>query len=84
MIMPTIHINGTSRESLVSDLEIACNAIATAISAVIECAPNARDYYPQGDNAYATAVAEYSDRLHHLVCTRDELMTIWQHIVAIR
>lgn len=56
---PTIHLNGSSRETLQQGFEKAYRAINAAQEAFAECAPNARDYYVQGPDAYRRASAEY-------------------------
>lgn len=47
IILPIIHMNGTSKESLMNDLETAFFAINNALDAMRQIAPNGRDYYPQ-------------------------------------
>jgi hypothetical protein len=66
MQLPTIHMNGTSKERLVEAL---CNASAKlddAYSALKETAPNGRDYYPQGPVALQIACNDHLDRLARL------------------
>lgn len=46
MILPIIHMNGTSRDELVDQRRFAANAIAEAFSALGKMSPNGRDYYP--------------------------------------
>lgn len=44
-VLPVIHINGTSKESLCSELESAYSALNAAYDAIKKTAPNGRDYY---------------------------------------
>lgn len=44
-IAPYVHLGGTSKEALERQLEIARSALAQAIDALDEAAPNARDYF---------------------------------------
>ena len=66
MILPTIHMNGTSREELVAQLEFASMALETAYQTLKRAAPNGRDYYPQGPEAIGVATAEHMARLKKL------------------
>ena len=45
--VPFVHLNGTSRESLLSQLEDAYTAVNSAMDALRQSAPNGRDAYPQ-------------------------------------
>lgn len=60
---PTIHLNGTSRAELMEQFQNAHNALYQAMRALEDCAPNGRDYYPQGDSALSVAVAEHVARI---------------------
>ena len=48
MILPTIHLNGTSREGLREQVRRAHEAANDLRQALMEMTPNGRDYYPQG------------------------------------
>lgn len=74
MMVPTVHLNGTSRESLIRGLEKAYVAITQAIDAVCDAAPHGRDYYVQdlGD-AYNRARDEHESRVRKLVEVRNEI-----------
>jgi hypothetical protein len=67
MILPTIHLNGSSKESLLDQLADAHLALIMAENTLSNCAPNARDYYPQGEDAFEAARQEFgnlTERLH--------------------
>lgn len=63
---PSIHLNGTGVTSLLAQYTEACHAVQHAVRALQEAAPNARDYYPQGDRAYGEAEREYLVHLRGL------------------
>lgn len=52
---PTIHLNGTSGFELLGAHELAYNALTNALNAWRAIAPNGRDFYPQGPEAYTEA-----------------------------
>lgn len=76
MVLPTIHLNGTSRERLLEPLNTAYDAINEAYTALKQCAPNGRDYYPQGQGAMDNAVKEHMARLQRLDDVSKELEAI--------
>jgi hypothetical protein len=74
MTTPTVHLNGTSRESLLEGYCDAGRAVNDAIKALQDAAPNDRDYYIQKDkDAFRNAVAEHMDRIERLINVRVEL-----------
>lgn len=77
---PTIHLNGTSRDELYDQLLAASAAVRGAISALTAAAPNGRDYYPQGSDAWPQASAQHSARVQKLVDVREELYELLEHI----
>lgn len=76
MQVPTVHLNGTSKEGLVKPLAEAYDAIDLAYDALKRTAPNGRDYYPQGDGALVQAGAEHMDRLRRLDAIKEELQQL--------
>lgn len=79
-MVPTIHLNGTSRKEIEQQLEVATGAIGDAITALQRAAPNARDYYPQGDGAFTVAQDQHTARLRALQAVSDELGMIWDKV----
>lgn len=73
MQLPTIHLNGSSPDRLIEEWDAAYQAIGDAITALAQCAPNGRDYYPLGIAAYRTAENEHRARLTALHGIRDDL-----------
>jgi hypothetical protein len=62
--LPTIHLNGTGRQTLLDHYNDAYRALVTAHAAFTEIEFNARDYYPQGPDAYHRARTERDCALH--------------------
>jgi hypothetical protein len=80
MMIPSVHMNGTSREELVAQLCHACDGLLTAIDAVSAACPNPRDYYLQGPDAALLAAGEHATRVMTLHRMRDELQAIAEKI----
>lgn len=79
MMLPSIHLNGTSKYDLFEGNRDALFAIQEAIAALIKAAPHGRDYYPQGSGAYAKARDEHLARLAALGKIADDLHNIALH-----
>jgi len=73
MQLPLIHLNGTSKDSLVEDLCNASQALNDAYDALKRTAPNGRDYYPLGAIAFEKAIAEHNERLRSLDAIKAEI-----------
>lgn len=80
MMIPTIHLNGTSRDALLTQVLDAAHAVTAAINAVAAAVPNGRDYYPQGPTALSLAMQEHGNRLWLLVNVLDQLQAIAEAI----
>ena len=78
--IPTVHLNGTGRDELLTQVREAHTAICDAIDALYVAAPHGRDYYTQGDDAYPAARTEHLARLSKLQAVRDEVWEIWEGI----
>ncbi len=81
MMTPSIHLNGTTRDLLLDQAVDAIGALRTAIEAVMRTAPNARDYYPQGPDAFTKASAEHQDRLSRLLTLKGEYEALTDAII---
>ncbi len=81
MMLPSIHMNGTSRAELLAGYIDAIDAVNEAVAALWRAAPNARDYYPQSPQAYAQARDEHLARLAALDAIRQDLSTMAEHVV---
>lgn len=80
MIFPTVHLNGTHPDSLSSGYASAARAAREAIQAIEDAAPNARDYYPQGDDAFRVASREHQARAKKLNEVYLDLMALYEHV----
>ena len=80
-MVPTVHLNGTSRKQLEVQLEEVGLAIQSAIRALGTAAPNGRDYYPQGPLAINRAVVDHLSRLEKLQDVYDDIMMIYEGVV---
>ena len=72
MILPTIHIGGTSQRDLVEAMCDAKNAMDEAIEKIAKTSPNQRDYIWDND-AYKAAQKEHNDRIVIAKNLRDQL-----------
>ena len=80
MMLPTIHMNGTSARALLEGYCNAISAIYDALDVLARAAPNGRDYYPQGPDACATADREHDARKRALIGVLHELQTLADHV----
>jgi hypothetical protein len=78
--LPTVHMNGTSRDELIRTNLKALTAVQSAIEAVRAAAPNGRDYYVQPVGSLRKAMDEHLDRLTKLTDVKDELTLILEHL----
>lgn len=74
---PTVHLNGTSRAELEDQIREAHGAVSNAIEKLQDAAPNARDYYVNGPDAYPKARREHEARMHKLADVAHELLAIF-------
>lgn len=63
LLAPLLHLNGSSAKTLLDGYRAAHTALYDALVAMRESAPNARDYYPQGDDAFNQARREHDARV---------------------
>lgn len=78
--LPAIHTGGTSKTELLDQATYAGDMMRSAIDALGAAAPNARDYYVIGPDAYSRARAQHEDRLKRLTQIRKELEQITEGI----
>jgi len=80
MRYPTVHLNGTSGDELVRQLQEAWVAVKHAMDALTLTMPNGRDYYVQEADSMSNAMAEYRKRYALLETVQDELTEIWEAV----
>ena len=80
LTVPTVHLNGTSREELLRQVQDAGQAVFQARDALAKASPNARDYYPQGEFAYSAARAAHDRRARALLVVEEELSELAEAI----
>jgi len=76
ILVPCVHSNGTSKESLLDAIEDAYSKLGDAYESLRETCPNGRDYYVYKDNPYERARNEWLDRLKRIDSVREELGAI--------
>ena len=64
--IPTLHLNGTGKTTLRDEYAAAYDAINKAVDALVAATCNARDFYPQGADAYYKARDERAEALDKL------------------
>lgn len=74
--VPTVHLNGTSGQKLYEQYIAVGNSLGLTLRAMDEAYPNARDYYVQGEGAYAEAVKEHMARVDALRGVGKEISAI--------
>ncbi len=83
LAVPTIHLNGSSPDSLMESLREAATAVHGAMEALGACSPHGRDYYVQMDsNALEIATQQHRMRVLKLQSVYDELVAVWEKIQA--
>ena len=80
LTLPSIHLNGTGRRMLTEDYTAAYHALQAAFRAFQSIEFNARDYYPQGADAFARARTQRDIQLQHLAGVQHYLETHLMHI----
>lgn len=75
MITPTIHMNGTSANELLDQLQTADMKLREAYEALCQSAPHSRDYYVQKGypKSYETAREAHFSRLQAVDGVRKQL-----------
>jgi hypothetical protein len=76
LMVPFVHMNGTSKARLIEQIENAYDAIGKALDAMKQTAPNGRDYYPLGQSAREIALDQHMARMAKLSSVQSELEAI--------
>ena len=80
MMIPTVHMNGTSKKNLLAELQEAHVAIEVAIDKLVQVTCHGRDYYPQGPHAYGQAREEMDRRFQLLQSLQNDLKLMYEGI----
>ena len=80
LAIPSIHLNGTSRKSLLDGYRNALYALREAETALQETGPNGRDYYVQPAGAFALAQEQHVARCRALRNVITELEQVAEQI----
>lgn len=80
--IPTIHLNGTSRDELLRGYVNALDALREAEIAVAQTIPHGRDFHVQGDMALERAHREHIDRMRKLRGVFSDLSAIAETVAA--
>lgn len=65
IVLPIIHMNGNSRQSLLDEIQEAITALTEGLHRLAEMAPNGRNYYP-APGLLELAQAQHQQRLRAL------------------
>jgi hypothetical protein len=84
LAIPTVHLNGTSADDLIEGLVKARHALNEAMKALMDAAPNGRDYYVQTPSTFSVAQDQHDKRVRAVVAICDDLGEIAQAIDAQR
>lgn len=77
MIHPTVHLNGTSCDALLEGYTSAAESIRSAMRAMDDASPNARDY---SQESFPYAVAEHTGRVDLLRRVLDDLVQLYEGV----
>lgn len=76
MRKPTVHLNGTSGQDLFNQVMGVRRAVEAANAMLTEAWPNSRDYYVQGDGAYAEVRKEWEEHSRKLQAVAADMQAI--------
>ena len=76
--LPTIHLNGTSPETLLEDNINCARACNQALDIILKAEFNARDYYPV-PGSWERALAERTTHLRAIKAAADHFFAIAEH-----
>lgn len=81
LAIPTVHLNGTSRDDLKAQHLDAIRAGRAFVEKLAAASPNGRDFYVQGPHAFGPAQEQHRARLAKVQEVIKELETIAMGIV---
>ena len=80
MTLPLIHLNGTGKQTLAEGYDNAARKLREFINAWEGVEFNARDYYPQGPEAWTEAIAQ-REAMNAKICEVLEYITDHREVV---
>jgi hypothetical protein len=80
LMVPTVHLNGTSRAELMAQLAEAYSALDRARGALARATPHGRDYYVQDGDAIGRARADHAGRCKRVADVQAEILAIGEAI----
>jgi hypothetical protein len=80
IMVPMVHLNGTSKQNLLDQYENAIKALEDAKDVLLKSAPNGRDYYPKGPDSYGIAFNQHITRVGKINSVINELISIVEEI----
>lgn len=81
--LPTVHLNGTSKQMLLEGYQNAWQSIQTAIETLAKVEFHPRDYFVNMDpDAYAKARDQRDGQFYELRKIQEELYAVIEHLTA--
>lgn len=77
LMVPLVHLNGTSQTELERQLEELSKSLNTALEKLCDAAPHGRDYYTQGPDALKRAQDQWNWRYAQLKKINEETQRLW-------
>ena len=81
MIVPSVHMGGTSRNELETQMRDALMALASAQEALAAMTPHGRDYYVQPGEALQEALIQHESRRERVDALMTEIGAMYEEIV---
>lgn len=78
--LPSIHLNGTGKATLKEETHRAYRSVCDTLDVFCDITCNARDYYPQGPDAYTRARQERDEALEHFGAIKQYLEAHLLHL----
>lgn len=81
-LAPTVHLNGTSKDELITGFANQYEALTAALRCMERYAPNARDYYilKEGGSKFIAATAAHTKRLEAIEQMREDLYAMLEKV----
>lgn len=76
LVVPTIHLNGTGKSTLMDEYTQALDAVTKARKALADVTVHGRDYYVQSPSAIQTALDQHARRMREILEIESDLELI--------